>query len=121
MNVFRLVVATWAATVLSACQGPSPAGEAATESIGLASGRLNSGTVCVTLSAGSPGVARDAELRQDHPNTSYGSQNVAQVGVPGAGERRMLLWFDVSSIPAGAPISSATVMLGGGNASFGSI
>ena len=70
----------------------------------------------------SASTAADAEIRQDKPNTNFGAEQTAQVGIPtSSNERRALFYFDVSSIPSGASISSASLTLKGGNAAFGTI
>src|SRR5947209_6044140 len=84
---------------------------------------LRSATVCVTVLSNSGGMGeRDAEIRLDQPNTNFGKENTAQVGIPQpSNERRSLFFFDLGAVPAHARVSSATVTLKGGNAAFGTI
>ena len=78
---------------------------------------------CVTLVGCADSTAeRDAEIRADAPDKNYGTDKIAQVGIPqGANERRALFYFDTHTIPTGAIINSAVVTLKGGNAAFGTI
>src|SRR5262245_31548444 len=105
--------------LLSACNDSSSPGKGGGENTAVARSTLNT---CVTIERGVFGTVGDAEIRSDKPDTNYGDANDMQVGVPqGKDIRRSLLYFDVSFIPQGTQIASATVKLDGGNSAFGTI
>lgn len=80
------------------------------QEIGESDGPAN-GDVNVEDSAGSTTVTiysnQDTYINQGNPNTNYGSATPLRVRPP-AGERRALYRFDLSSIPPGSTVLSAT-------------
>jgi hypothetical protein len=69
--------------------------------------------VCVILQRGTSGNVADALIAEvgDGPDKNYGSSSsLATGGAPG-NQRQALIRFDVSSIPSGATITSATATL----------
>ncbi len=65
-------------------------------------------TLCVTLP-----TTQDTQVRSDQPSTTAGTKPTMVVGatVPAGISRRALAQFDLSGIPAGATINSATLDL----------
>jgi len=59
----------------------------------------------------------DTYVRNDNPDTSYGSETGLQAGKSGSTIYRILLKFNLSSIPAGQVVSSAQVQLYNGSIS----
>jgi len=57
------------------------------------------------------GANKDSEVDQDKPGDNYGTEIVASVRTESSKNARGLFSFDVSSIPAGAVIDSATLTL----------
>lgn len=66
--------------------------------------------ICTTIRRGGVGNVADTKLRADQPNTNFGSLLTFVTGDRVTG-RTDLLRFDVSSIPQGKTITSATVTL----------
>ncbi len=74
---------------------------------------------CVTVQRGTFGVVADAQVARTitkpsaldaDANTTYGAQATAAMGTVGPKLlRKTLLWFDLSFIPAGSIVNSATV------------
>lgn len=62
--------------------------------------------------SGAPSVcgAADTGIIQAAPANNYGSSSVNSVGFSGTGVRRILMKFDVSSIPSGAEITDARLV-----------
>jgi RHS repeat-associated protein len=116
-------IAPWLATVVVAaaavgCNNSSPRTGVVAQAV-----HQSPPPTCTKLVATAPSSAsRDTEIRRDQADTNFGTNDTAQVGIPqSANERRSLFYFDTSSIPSGAAITSATVTMKGGNASFGTI
>lgn len=66
---------------------------------------------CVTLQRGVSGTVTDASIDSVQTTKNYGANTAVAVGLVGAGQRQGLLRFDLSSIPAGSVIDSATLTL----------
>jgi hypothetical protein len=66
--------------------------------------------VCTTIRRGGAGNVADTKLRADQPNTNFGALNTFVTGDRVTG-RTDLLQFDLTSIPAGKTITSATVTM----------
>jgi hypothetical protein len=74
---------------------------------------LGSGTqdvICQTIQRGTFGTVEDAELTSLTPGLNSGTVTTGFAGVPVAGdERRVVLKFDLSFIPVGSSVQSATL------------
>jgi len=57
------------------------------------------------------GPVEDSYINQASPTTNYGSNTALAIGSYGTSNKRSLLRFDLSSIPAGSTINSATLWL----------
>jgi hypothetical protein len=108
----------WApcALLLAGCQagGPAPGGEhaSAPERVGEASAAAST-PVCVTVARGLAGDIADALVNEASPDKNYGTSGSLTVGVTASGgpARAALLRFDLSPIPPGVSIVSATATL----------
>jgi alpha-tubulin suppressor-like RCC1 family protein len=102
--------ARWAwATTFGAMIGGLGCGTAATgEPVGEAPSAI--GPTCVTIQRGGAGRVADTKLRADQPTTALGAQDTVVTGDQST-QRVTLLRFDLSPIPAGMTIDSATVTL----------
>jgi hypothetical protein len=67
--------------------------------------------VCITLQRGLFGAVRDATLWQSSATWNDSISLSGYTGDGTGGYREMVLWFDLSSIPLGALVSSATLTL----------
>ncbi len=63
---------------------------------------------CFTLRRGGFGTVTDAPIALDKPANNFGAAVRGNTGYVGASYRRVLLSFDLSAIPAGAQVLSAT-------------
>lgn len=97
---------TWlvAPLLFCACSRSSPSPP---ERIGVAAAPLQ---VCITSRDGVLGDQRDSTIDQDEPTTNFGGsiELETEVGTPA---KAALLWIDVSWVPVGATIDSATLTL----------
>jgi len=65
----------------------------------------------VAVSVATFGAVADTFVIQDIPDTNYGTQSSMQVKANPTNERRAFVRFDISSLPAGATVDSATLTL----------
>jgi len=66
-------------------------------------------TVCVTIRRGTLGDVKDSFLSGDYPNSPSGPYFGSWSGLSSGGNANRALWkFDLSSIPSGASVTSAT-------------
>lgn len=86
-------------------QGAAPEGE---RRVGQAEQAL---TTCVDIQRGLAGGVEDAYLSQGAPDYNGGSYVRLYAGLSGGQEKRSVLRFDLSSIPEGSTIESATLKL----------
>ena len=107
-------IAHWApcALLLAGCQagGPAPGGEA--PRLGEAAAAAST-PVCVTIQRGLAGDIADALVNAASPDKNYGASGSLTVGEPIAGgpPRATLIRFDLSPVPPGVSIVSATATL----------
>jgi hypothetical protein len=104
-----LSVGALALVALGALAAPGCAGEessAADGEVGKVQQALE-GVACVTIERGSAYGVEDTYLQNDDPDSPRGSLNHLQI----APSSKALLRFDLSGIPAGASLSSATLTL----------
>jgi hypothetical protein len=66
---------------------------------------------CVTFQRGTFGATADAQISAASVTKNYGTSTVANTGFVGRAARQTLLSFDLSPIPAGSTISSASLNL----------
>lgn len=66
---------------------------------------------CVTIQRGRFGAVNDAYVYQAFPNANYGGAVVLYTGSVNNYPHYSLLWFDLSAIPANAPLTQATLTL----------
>ncbi|WP_437758488.1 PQQ-dependent sugar dehydrogenase [Sorangium sp. So ce1389] len=124
--VRRGVLAGAAAATLSCSAGPDAEREqeqgaggnsdvAADDSLALgtsAAALSTDGAVCVSIRRGTLGTVRDATLWQNAAGWNDStSPNLSTGSVASAGARRSLVRFDLSSVPTGATVTSATLSL----------
>ena len=67
--------------------------------------------VCSTVQRGVSGTTIDAVITEDAPNAVQGDGTSLWTGVTPQGTAQSLLAFDLSMVPAGAPVQSATLAL----------
>jgi hypothetical protein len=75
------------------------------------SSRALSDPTCVTLQRGAAGSVSDTHISSQQPDHNAGSLPELYVGQVGRHARQGLLYFDTSSIPSHATLSSATLAL----------
>src|SRR5262249_17882084 len=68
-------------------------------------------TTCMTIQRGVAGEVADSRVAEAWPTSNYGRESVAFAGRVGPGARRMLVKFDLDSIPDSARITKATITL----------
>ncbi len=68
-------------------------------------------TVCETVQRGTFGTVVDATIWQSTPTWNDGTSTALQTGTSSAGPRNTVLKFDLSFIPSGATVESATATL----------
>lgn len=66
---------------------------------------------CLTIRRGQDGDIADTQIAENQPNKNFGTRPVANIGRSGGGRRQTLLHADLSAIPAGSSIESATLTL----------
>ncbi len=66
---------------------------------------------CITVQRGASGDVEDAYIADNRPDKNYGGQPIGVAGAVNGGVRQGLLRFDLSAIPAGSTVSSATMSL----------
>jgi hypothetical protein len=69
--------------------------------------------LCVTFQRGAGGGVHDASVASNQPAANHGASNTLLAGQAGAVTRRLLLSFDLGSIPPSAQITSAEIHLFG--------
>lgn len=111
-SVFKSACFGFAAFAVTGCvadPGATDADEA--EEVGLAEQALpTDGQECITIQRGAgPAGVTDAVLWQDTPEWSDGVNSVLSTGTSSAGLRNSLLQFDLSGVPAGASVVSASL------------
>jgi hypothetical protein len=95
-------------------------GESEAEDEQVASAVLEaSAPVCLSIERGVFGSVVDTQIASEQPSANYGTKSVANVGKVGAGFRQTLLRFDLSPIPFGAILASASLTVNGWQYSFG--
>ena len=119
----KLLLIVGLIAVTASCAAPTPGDPAeAGETIGQAQ-QAAGAPVCVTIGRGLAGGAADALIstnsgKDGRVTANYGSSTALTAGGSPAGQRQGLLRFDLSPIPNGAIITSATatlhVLVGGG-------
>ena len=103
-----LTLITAAAAIgASACVGQPP-GEG--EEVGTVLSAVG-GSQCRNYQAGVVGYAADASIWQSAPTYSSGNHTELFTGTSSAGFKQTLLYFDISNVPAGAHVDSATLAL----------
>jgi hypothetical protein len=70
------------------------------------------GMVCITLQRGLAGSVADALINEVGADKNFGASGALTASVGSPGQRHGLLRFDLSAIPPGATITSATATLG---------
>lgn len=91
------------------CVEPADPDESESEPVGSASSAL---ATCVTIQRGGTGNIADTFLSADYPGWATGAESSLYSGKSsGGGTNRSLLRADLSSIPAGSTITSATLSL----------
>jgi len=119
MSSLRPIVVTAAVFVALSASACNPGGPANPGAGGL--GTISSPlTTCVTLRRGDGGVVADAAIWSAYPNYNEGAGSNLWTGHSG-GTARSLFRFDLSSIPAGSRIVSATASLYVSNAELTSV
>ncbi|EYF02687.1 DNRLRE domain-containing protein [Chondromyces apiculatus] len=106
---FALLCAVAVATIPACMTGPAPGDDALTDEVGTSEEALSSaGAVCL-----GPSVAtKDAVIYEIEPGWNNGASEQLSVGFSSnSGLQESLLQFDVSGVPAGATIVSATMTL----------
>lgn len=96
---------------LAGC-GAAPVGEAtSTASQELVSCPAGQTLASFQRGATNPGPVADASLRPDQPTTALGTSTVLNDGIFGTVDRTSLIRFDISTLPTGATVASATLGL----------
>ena len=76
-------------------------------------GNVDEGNVCapacITIQRGTLGSVADAPLQSNSPTYNYGASASLNTGSTSAGSKVSLVKFDLSLIPAGATVTSATL------------
>lgn len=106
-TTFALALGT---LVFAACAVPATDGESAPEETGEA--RQAATPTCVTIQRGGAGDVADALINPTAPSKNYGTSGSLSVGQAiGGTPRETLIKFDLSPVPAGRAIASATATL----------
>jgi alpha-tubulin suppressor-like RCC1 family protein len=101
----RTLIAVAAVPLLPAGCGVE---EAPSEPIGAAEQAV---TTCITVQRGTSGTVSDAFVRSNAATTNYGSSAALTASIDTTGMRHALVKWDVSAVPAGATVTSATASL----------
>ena len=113
--------ARWIATLgvgLAALSGCSGEGSDTVSSVQTEErlGSAESALSCLILQRGTAGTVEDTHIAFDPVdvsagNTNFGAVNMLHIGAVGSSTRQALVKFDLSTVPAGATIQSATLSL----------
>jgi uncharacterized repeat protein (TIGR01451 family) len=78
---------------------------------GVCPGEVAAAPTCVTLQRGVSGNVYDALINSGQPSTNFGASGSLTAGLAGTTTRQALVKFDLSTIPSGAAVSSATLKI----------